>query len=439
METREEKLATWIDPSIARTQYIRLLTGSLDLTSTDSNKRVRILDEKIPLDRIEDHLDNTSSDNTTYSDHDPWCFKAHIQHSWSLHPRTIEVFLSNNGLFASYHCPNSGRTSLLLKVAASRSTGFDCVSVTRDPAKRTIYVFYHHLEDEASVFATLLSTPECCIDLYFFVAALYRSHHQHIETHRNTIDYVVLAMERRSGLGNAGRLMSKNTSKYRPSLDDPKSAIQQLSDCQTDLAIIGHVARCASDCGEWLIQVVDQSPPKDEHASESAKAVRFAVREELEYTRRRNLMVLSQVQQMRDRAQSQTNFILSTITQSDADYTAAIAIDGKRDGIAMKTIAILGILFLPGTFVATLFSMDMFHFADSGKTSSLTVSPSLWIYWAISVPLTIVTLLAWVLWSRKENLKSVQRLTVYRAHTPRRSGYTVAGETSNLADSQKMV
>lgn len=126
--------------------------------------------------------------------------------------------------------------------------------------------------------------------------------------------------------------------------------------------------------------------------------------------------------------------MLNTITQSDAEYTAAIAVDGKRDSIAMKTIAILGIVFLPGTFVATLFSINMFDWggADRGKTSSLTVSPSMWIYWAITVPLTIVTFLVWVIWSRRENHKSSKRLMIYRTKAPIES-------ESAAATSQKMV
>jgi Mg2+ and Co2+ transporter CorA len=57
--------------------------------------------------------------------------------------------------------------------------------------------------------------------------------------------------------------------------------------------------------------------------------------------------------------------MLSNITQNDAEYTAAIAVDGKRDSIAMRTISILGIVYLPPTFVATLFSVDMFDWGPS--------------------------------------------------------------------------
>jgi len=125
--------------------------------------------------------------------------------------------------------------------------------------------------------------------------------------------------------------------------------------------------------------------------------------------------------------------MLNTITQSDAEYTAAIAVDGKRDSIAMKTISILGIVYLPGTFIASLFSIDMFDWggADGKEPSSLTVSRSMWVYWAVTLPLTIATFLVWVLWSRRENQKTTKRLMIYRAKAPDSEG--AAATVMNMA------
>ena len=224
METREEKLATWVDPSSNQQQSLRVLKGSLSLNPNDSEYRMRILEDRIRFDQVEDRLLNIQGDSIGDANIPSlWHFKVislprvrpgrlilsvpkqvfqKIQDSWSLHPRTIEVFLSNNGVLTTFHSSSSGRTSIILKVANSRSTGFDCVSLTCDPSRRTTYVLYHHLQDESSVFATLLSTPERSIDIHFFVAALYRSHHQHIETYRNTIDDTVQGVERQTGFGN---------------------------------------------------------------------------------------------------------------------------------------------------------------------------------------------------------------------------------------------
>ncbi|KAJ4347608.1 hypothetical protein N0V95_005254 [Ascochyta clinopodiicola] len=449
METREEKLATWADPSVDEIQSFRLLKGSLQLDSSDLNKRARVSEQHINVDQVEHHLIEPKVDKIVGQTNTSniWHFKAisvprlrpgrlvvsipkpvfqQIQNSWSLHPRTMEIFLSNNGVFSTFSTSDSGQTSVILKVANSRTTGFDCVSVTCDPARRTTYALYHHLEDEASVFATLISNPERCMDPHFYVGAVYRAHHQHIELYRNVIDDAIQGIERQTGFGNPGRLHSSQRPARRASMDeypvleDPKSTIQQLSYCQTDLAIIGHVARCCLECGDWLVGALDDKLPDmhDTQYVQSIKTVRPMVRQDVEYMRRRTVMLLSQVQQMKDRVQSQTVFMLNTITQSDAEYTAAIAVDGRRDSSAMKTIAILGIVFLPGTFMATLFSSDMFDWgaddSDVVDAHSLTVSRKMWIYWVITVPLTVLTLLLWMLWTRRETSRSSQRLMIYR-------------------------
>ena len=348
METREEKLARWADPSTDRLGCLRVLKGSIPLNPSEIDQ-MRITDEEIKLEHIEDYI---LSPNENVNP-DLWHVKAislprlrpgrlvlsipksvfqRIQDSWSLHPRTVEVFLSNNGVFTTFYCPTTKRTSLLLKVANSRSTGFDCASVTFDPCLRTTFVLYHHLQDEAAVFATLLTTPELLIEPCFFVAAVYRAHCQHLETHRNTIDDAIQGIERQTGFGNPGRLLRRrNSLDEYPLTTDPKSIIQQLSYCQTDLAIIGHVARCCLDSGAWLVQVLDEalsseqplSYEQDKHDGselhhlaqkhlESLKATRLKVRQGVEYMRRRTAMLLSQVQQMKDRAQSQTNFVSDT-------------------------------------------------------------------------------------------------------------------------------
>ncbi|KAJ5696703.1 hypothetical protein N7536_007115 [Penicillium majusculum] len=464
MDTREEKLASWAEPSNTPPQGIRVLKGSLSLNPNDSGKRTRVLEDRIQFNQIDGCLQNCRDDAIVSDNADNpslWHFKAislprirpgrlvlsisketfqKIQDCWDLHPRTIEIWLSNNGVLTTLN--HSGRSSLVMKVANSRTTGFDCVSVTCDPSRRTTFVLYHHLFDEDAVFNTLLSTPGRCIDPYFYMSALYRSHHQHIEVYRNTIDCTIQGIERQTGFGNPGRLdrgRRPSMDEY-PALDDPKRTIQELGYCQTDIAIIGHVGRCCLDCGEWLVQAIDaslldgqtsheggkqnsssSSQNQDQQLSEYLKAIQRMVRQDVEYVRRRTAMLLSQVQQMSDRTQSQTSYMLSVITQSDAEYTAAIAIDGKRDSIAMRTISILGIVYLPATFVATLFSMDMFSWPGtsnkSNETASLVASPSIWIYWVVAVPLTVITILIWVVWARRENHKSRKRLMVSRTRS----------------------
>ncbi|TGO42759.1 hypothetical protein BHYA_0005g00240 [Botrytis hyacinthi] len=73
-----------------------------------------------------------------------------------------------------------------------------------------------------------------------------------------------------------------------------------------------------------------------------------------------------------------------------------MALASKRDSSAMKTIAILGIVFLPGTFVA------------NASNLSAAVSSSFWIYWVITVPVTLIILGLWYLWEKKRDGRFVR-------------------------------
>ncbi|KAI0887238.1 uncharacterized protein GGS22DRAFT_178431 [Annulohypoxylon maeteangense] len=93
----------------------------------------------------------------------------------------------------------------------------------------------------------------------------------------------------------------------------------------------------------------------------------------------------------------------------------------KRDGTAMKTLSLLGAVFLPGTFMASVFSMTFFDFnvgpSDGGSSSSgsndtsgdgATVSKKLWVYFAVTVPLTVIILLFWYYLDRKREKRYEQ-------------------------------
>lgn len=101
--------------------------------------------------------------------------------------------------------------------------------------------------------------------------------------------------------------------------------------------------------------------------------------------------------------------MLSLITQNEARYSAAIAVDSRRDSTSMKTIAVLTTLFLPGTFVATFFGMTMFDWSpDTGATPRM--SSYMWLYWAVTIPLTLLVMVLWLFWARREQSKAEMRL-----------------------------
>lgn len=86
----------------------------------------------------------------------------------------------------------------------------------------------------------------------------------------------------------------------------------------------------------------------------------------------------------------------------------------KRDSGAQKTIALLGALFLPGAFLASIFSTSFFNFqnglADDGGNPKLPiVAKEFWVFWAFTLPITIIVVAGWFYWEkRKESRYKVE-------------------------------
>jgi len=64
----------------------------------------------------------------------------------------------------------------------------------------------------------------------------------------------------------------------------------------------------------------------------------------------------------------------------------------------MKSIALLTMVILPGTFISTLFAIPLFNWdADSWQD---VPKSRFWFYWALTIPLTLLTVAAWLAWQR---------------------------------------
>ena len=61
----------------------------------------------------------------------------------------------------------------------------------------------------------------------------------------------------------------------------------------------------------------------------------------------------------------------------------------------MKTIAALTMVFLPGTYIAAIFGMNLFNYS----AGSIHVSSRWWLYVAITIPMTILTIGIWWSWT----------------------------------------
>ena len=88
------------------------------------------------------------------------------------------------------------------------------------------------------------------------------------------------------------------------------------------------------------------------------------------------------------------------VSKSDADAMKTIADAARRDSLEMKGIAILTMTFLPMTAFASIFSMNAF-FAMGSDNSTIIVSDKFWIFWVVTVPVTVAILAGWGFWKEK--------------------------------------
>ncbi|KLU89466.1 hypothetical protein MAPG_08437 [Magnaporthiopsis poae ATCC 64411] len=90
----------------------------------------------------------------------------------------------------------------------------------------------------------------------------------------------------------------------------------------------------------------------------------------------------------------------SRLSLEIAGQQRRLAHSAKRDSHGMKTLSLFGAIFLPATLVSSIFSTTFFDF-QATERSQPVVAASVWVYFAISVPLTLVVVLSWMLWDRR--------------------------------------
>ncbi|KAI3551909.1 hypothetical protein CSPX01_00585 [Colletotrichum filicis] len=120
--------------------------------------------------------------------------------------------------------------------------------------------------------------------------------------------------------------------------------------------------------------------------------------------------ISSYATRMQSRLELQFNVLYNLIAQAgnslnmqQSTQAGQVAAQAGMDSTAMKTMAVVTMVFLPPTFVATIFSMSFFNWQASSSSgddggAEPTVVPQFWIYWAVSLPLTIAIVIGWRVW-----------------------------------------
>ncbi|KAK3898062.1 hypothetical protein C8A05DRAFT_38361 [Staphylotrichum tortipilum] len=118
-----------------------------------------------------------------------------------------------------------------------------------------------------------------------------------------------------------------------------------------------------------------------------------------------------------DRLTNQRSALINIIAQKDSKLALQMA--GEQRRVAhmagrenTSMISLFGAIFLPATYLASIFSMSFFDFKPSDNNSnnnstspggdlSSYVSPHLWIYFAVMLPATLFLVVWWKWWDRR--------------------------------------
>jgi Mg2+ and Co2+ transporter CorA len=77
----------------------------------------------------------------------------------------------------------------------------------------------------------------------------------------------------------------------------------------------------------------------------------------------------------------------------------AIAEKNSRDSSSMRVLTIITMIYLPCTIVSNFYSTQFVHQTElDGGVTKLGYAQNVWLFFAISIPLTMFTFLVWYAW-----------------------------------------
>lgn len=387
-----------------------------------------------------------------------------IEASFDLHPATLVAFAQLGGSMASFieEDGGSGRIRLVVKACQKRQLGNFMLSLTYDiPTRstdaficgdgaaiaRNFDTFFGSQQDQitelvlasSNIWANPLLIPTIMLQNY-----IYR-----FEMYSRTTSLDMLALEHQLGVtkykiskgsmsnSDPGRMqklfdymmLHNNYEGKLPSdfvhlginLPDRVAMRENFRNIDTMVATIKIHSLIADasfvdGCCKWmqnyaafLARLVDTLQGKECFQD---KCFHFTeVRQNLEFHASATQGIEFRFNSYKARANQQSDVLFNIMSQQanilnrlDSRLNIQIAKDTKQEGLSISAFTFITALFLPGNFVATLFGMSMFNWqgpsAANGTADNSYVVPSFWIFWAVVIPLTIVTMASWYAWYR---------------------------------------
>ncbi|KAF7586364.1 hypothetical protein BBP40_009030 [Aspergillus hancockii] len=122
-------------------------------------------------------------------------------------------------------------------------------------------------------------------------------------------------------------------------------------------------------------------------------------------TGQRIAFIAKEIHSLKTRAKTLSDRLASEIQLANNLVSHEMSKNTRYDSLVTKTLSFVGMIYLPGTFVSAkgIFGSNFFDF-QSGEKESWEMSNKFWLYWAVTVPLTVATFIVWALWHYRTKL-----------------------------------
>ncbi|KAK3990422.1 hypothetical protein QBC44DRAFT_288756 [Cladorrhinum sp. PSN332] len=99
----------------------------------------------------------------------------------------------------------------------------------------------------------------------------------------------------------------------------------------------------------------------------------------------------------------------NAIAFDTASATRSIAASSLQDSSSMKMLALVAMFFLPGSFVAALFSTPLFEYQGYEDKMGLGTRPQFVLFWVVTTPLTVGVFIMYFVWMWRQKKKDKKR------------------------------
>ncbi|MCJ1310321.1 hypothetical protein MMC25_003983 [Agyrium rufum] len=110
--------------------------------------------------------------------------------------------------------------------------------------------------------------------------------------------------------------------------------------------------------------------------------------------------IIRRLESRRWRIDNLITLLYQLTSTQDSATNIQMAREMRADSASMKTIATLQMLFLPATFVGSIFGTNFFALDTSGEGSRFVVSRLWWVFVIAAATVTVVTVGVWAAWMR---------------------------------------